>query len=97
MADFSSVPGCLDLLETYLRQLCLCAFRKDIFTHIKPVLHPEQMEAALLGEILLCYESVEKALKDCNRPPKLAQGYQLAVKNIDVLFSWLWEWKDGQF
>ncbi|KJK87933.1 hypothetical protein H633G_08218 [Metarhizium anisopliae BRIP 53284] len=88
MADFSSVPGCLDLLETYLRQLCLCAFRKDVFTHIKPVLHPEQMEAALSGEIPLCYESVEKALKDRNRPPKLAQGHQLAVKNIDVLFSY---------
>ncbi|KID83860.1 AT hook, DNA-binding motif protein [Metarhizium guizhouense ARSEF 977] len=97
MADFSSVPGCLDLLETYLQQLCLCAFRKDVFTHVKPVLHPEQMEAAVSGEIPLCYESVEKALKDRNRPPKLAQGHQLAVKNIDVLFSWLWEWKDAQF
>lgn len=97
MADFSSLPDCLDPLEIYLGQLCLCAFRKDVFTHIKSVLHPDQMEAALSGEIPLCYESVEKVLRERFRPPKLAQGHQLAVKSVDLLFSWLWEWKDGQF
>jgi hypothetical protein len=97
MIEFSAVPTCLDLLEKYLRQLCLCAFRKDVFTYIKSVLHPDHAEAALAGEIPLCYDSVEKALKEPHRPPQLAHGHRLAVKNIDVLFAWLWEWKDGQF
>jgi hypothetical protein len=97
MIEFSSVPDCLLLLEKYLRQLCLCAFRKDVFAYIKSVLHPDHMEAALAGEVPLCYDSVRDALAERHRPPQLAYGHRLAVKNIDVLFAWLWEWKDGQF
>ncbi|KAG7000021.1 hypothetical protein FocnCong_v012501 [Fusarium oxysporum f. sp. conglutinans] len=97
MIEFSSVPDCLQLLEKYLQQLCLCAFRKDVFTYIKSVLHPDHIEAALAGEIPLCYESVHDALAERHRPPQLAYGNRLAVKNIDVLFAWLWKWKDGHF
>ncbi|KAH7471845.1 hypothetical protein FOMA001_g13281 [Fusarium oxysporum f. sp. matthiolae] len=97
MIEFSSVPDCLQLLEKYLQQLCLCAFRKDVFTYIKSVLHPDHIETALAGEIPLCYESVHDALAERHRPPQLAYGNRLAVKNIDVLFAWLWEWKDGHF
>ncbi|KAH7114180.1 hypothetical protein B0J13DRAFT_533688 [Dactylonectria estremocensis] len=84
MQDFSAVPSCLELLEKYLRQLCL-------------FLRPEHMEAALSGEVPLCYDSVDKVLIERHGPPQLAYGHRLAVKNIDVLFAWLWEWKDGQF
>ncbi|EGU73900.1 hypothetical protein FOXB_15591, partial [Fusarium oxysporum f. sp. conglutinans Fo5176] len=97
MIEFSSVPDCLQLLEKYLQQLCLCAFRKDVFTYIKSVLHPDHVEAALAGEVPLCYDSVHDALAERHRPPQLAYGNRLAVKNIDVLFAWLWEWKDGHF
>ncbi|KAH7114164.1 hypothetical protein B0J13DRAFT_630962 [Dactylonectria estremocensis] len=97
MIEFSAVPACLDLLADYLRQFCLCAFRKDVFTHIKSALHPERKEAALAGEIPLCYDSVREALAERHRPPELAHGRRLAVKNIDVLFAWLWDWKDGRF
>jgi hypothetical protein len=97
MIEFSSVPDCLQLLEKYLRQLCSCAFRKAVFTHIKSALHADHMEAALLGEVPLCYDSVCDALAERHRPPQLAYGHRLAVKNIDVLYAWLWEWKDGQF
>ncbi|CAG1970840.1 unnamed protein product [Fusarium graminearum] len=55
MLEFSAVPNCLDLLENYLRELCLCAFRKDVFFHVKSALKPESLEAALSGEIPLCY------------------------------------------
>jgi hypothetical protein len=95
MIEFSAVLACLDLLADYLRQFCLCAFRKDVFTHIKSALHPERKEAALAGEIPLCYDSVCEALAERYRPPELAHGRRLAVKNIDVLFAWLWDWKDG--
>lgn len=27
----------------------------------------------------------------------MASGNQLAVKSIDVLFTWLWEWRDGRY
>jgi hypothetical protein len=97
MIEFSAVPACLNFLEKYLRQLCLCAFRKDVFRHIKSVLDPESTEAALAGEIPLCYTSIEASLKKEFRPPKLAHGNRLGVKSMDVLFSWLWEWNDGQF
>jgi hypothetical protein len=97
MIEFSAVPACLNFLEKYLRQLCLCAFRKDVFTHIKSILHPDHIEAALAGQIPLCYDSVKKTLKDSRHIPQLAHGHRVAVKNIDVLFAWLWEWKDGEF
>jgi hypothetical protein len=89
MIEFSSVPDCLQLLEKYLRRLCLCAFRKDVFAYIKSVLHPDHMEAALAGEVPLCYDSVRDTLAEGHRPPQLAYRHRLAVKIIDVLFAWL--------
>ncbi|KAJ4223243.1 hypothetical protein NW757_014381 [Fusarium falciforme] len=62
MLEFSAIPTCLDLLENYLRELCLCAFRKDVFFHARSALKPEYMEAALSGEIPLCYESVNNVM-----------------------------------
>ncbi|KAB8266546.1 hypothetical protein BDV30DRAFT_247683 [Aspergillus minisclerotigenes] len=38
MLEFSSIPTCQAYLMKYLRQLCLRAFRQDVFTHIKPQL-----------------------------------------------------------
>ncbi|GIC90381.1 uncharacterized protein Aud_006815 [Aspergillus udagawae] len=49
MTEFSSIPTCQDYLQKYLRQLCLCAFRKDVFTQIKALLKPESATAALAG------------------------------------------------
>lgn len=97
MMEFSAVPTCQDYLEKYLRQLCLCAFRKDVFAQIRPFLRKEAVEAALAGETPLCWPSVNEALQEQYRPPYLATGNRLAVKRIDVLFTWLWEWKDGRF
>ncbi|KAH7231312.1 uncharacterized protein BKA55DRAFT_714420, partial [Fusarium redolens] len=57
MLEFSSIPNCLYLLENYLRELCLCAFRKDVFFHVKSALKPEYLESALSGEIPLYYDS----------------------------------------
>ena len=62
MLEFSASPACLDLLDNYLRELCLCAFRKDVFFHAKSALMPEYMEAALSGEIPLCYDGVNNAM-----------------------------------
>lgn len=53
MLDISAIPACLDLLETYLRELCLCSFRKDVSFYVKSVLKPKCMEAAFSGEIPL--------------------------------------------
>jgi hypothetical protein len=97
MMEFSSLPPCLDLLEDFLRQLCLCTFRKDVFTQIKRLLHPDYAAKALAGEIPLCWPSIDQALQQWARPPQLARGNRLAVKSFDVLFTWLWEWKDGRY
>ena len=97
MTEFSETPACLDLLERYMCQLCLCAFRKDVFTHIQSVLLPPQRDAALAGEIPLCYSAITDVLQEAERDLMLARGHRLTVKNVDVLFAWLWEWKDGRF
>ncbi|KAL7903984.1 hypothetical protein GGI35DRAFT_484874 [Trichoderma velutinum] len=97
MLEFSAVPACLDLLGDYLRELCLCAFRKDVFFHIKAVLKPECTKAALAGEIPLCYNSVKDSLLKEHQFLQLAAGNRLAVKDIHVLFAWLWKSKDDQF
>ncbi|RKK10425.1 hypothetical protein BFJ66_g16164 [Fusarium oxysporum f. sp. cepae] len=97
MLEFSAIPTCLDILENYLRELCLCAFRKDVFFHAKSALKPEYLEAALLGEIPLCYDSVNNAMLEDHQPLQLAQGNRLAVKDVHVLFAWLWKSKDDHF
>ncbi|KAL7940156.1 hypothetical protein V8C42DRAFT_356442 [Trichoderma barbatum] len=81
MLEFSAIPACLDLLEDYLRELCLCAFRKDV-----SALKPECIEAAMMNSILEEYQ-----------PLQLAWGNRLAVKDINVLFAWLWKSKDDHF
>ena len=97
ITKFSAVPSCLDLLEEYLRQLCLCGFRKGMFSYIKSALYPDQIDAALAGLTPLCHDSVKGAVKENNLHVPLAHGHRLAVKSVDVLFTWLWEWNDGKF
>ncbi|KAI8648040.1 hypothetical protein NCS55_01502200 [Fusarium keratoplasticum] len=97
MLEFSAIPTCLDLVERYLRELCLCAFRKDVFFHVKSALKPECMEAALSGVIPLCYDSVNDAMLEEYQPLQLAHGNRLAVKDIHVLFAWLWKSTDDHF
>lgn len=97
MIEFSGTAACVERLEHLLCQLCLCAFRKDVFAHVQSTLHPDSIEAALAGEVPLCYESIQEVLQEQYRPLRLAYGSQVAVKNIDVLFAWLWEWRDGRF
>ena len=97
MIEFSGVTACVERLEILLCQLCLCAFRKDIFAHIQSTLQADSVEAALAGEVPLCYESIQEVLQEQYRPLQLAYGPRVAVKNIDVLFAWLWEWRDGRF
>lgn len=87
MANFSAVPSHLELSEKYLQQLCLYTFQKNVFSHIKSVLHPERIEVASAGEVRLYYEGLSDALTERNRPPRLAHGHRLAVKNIEVLFA----------
>ncbi|GKU09625.1 unnamed protein product, partial [Fusarium langsethiae] len=97
MLEFSSISARLNLLERYLRELCLCAFRKDVFFHAKSALKPKYLESALAGEIPLCYHSLNNAMLKDHQPLQLAEGNRLAVKNIDVLFAWLWKSKDDHF
>jgi hypothetical protein len=97
MQEFSAIAPYLDILEVYLRELCLCAFRKDVFFHVRSTLKPECIEAALSGSIPLCYASVSDAMVEKHQRLRLAEGNRLAVKDIDVLFAWLWKSKDGHF
>ncbi len=94
MEEFSSVAASLDFLEDYLRQLCMRAFRKDVFTYIKQMLKRNRSEEALGGNVALCYDAVQSVVKAKHRPLHLVTGNRLSVKSIEVLFAWLWEWRD---
>jgi hypothetical protein len=97
MLEFSGVFPCLKLLEDCLCQLCLCAFRKDVFTHVKLFLRPDCRDAALAGQTPLSGPSIEQVFQERYLPLHTATGNRIAVKGIDTLFSWLWEWKDGRY
>jgi hypothetical protein len=97
MEQFEEIPTCQDFLEDVLRQICLCAFRKDVFQEIKRFLKKEHVEEALAGEVSLCWPSVNRVLRPRHRPAHLVTGKRLTVQSIDVLFAWLWGWKDDQF
>jgi hypothetical protein len=45
----------------------------------------------------LCGPSVDRILKPQSRPISLLSETRLAVQSIEVLFTWLWEWKGDYF
>jgi hypothetical protein len=97
MQQFEGIPECQNFLEGVLWQMCLCAFRKDVFQHIKLLLKKECVEDALAGRVPLTWPSVNRVLRPQHRPAHLVTGKRLAVQSPDVLFSWLWEWRGDQF
>lgn len=97
LEQFQGSPQCLDFLHDFLCQLCLCAFRKDVFQQIKPLLKKEGIEEALEGRVPLCASSVSAALKARFRSLNIVSGKRLAVQSIEVLFIWLWGWKGSSF
>ena len=97
MQEFRGHPQCQAFLQDILRQICLCAFRKDVFQHIKHLIKKECVEDALAGRIPLCWPSVDRALRPRCRPLCLVSGARLAVQSIEVLFTWLWGRKADHF
>ena len=88
---------CLDLLEAYLTELCLCVFRKDVFQLVRAQIKPKCLESALAGEVPLSWASLNHVLCDEAKPLQLALGNRVAVKDPSTIVSWLWGWRDGEF
>jgi hypothetical protein len=97
LQQFKDSPRCRDYLQDVLQQLCLCAFRKDVFQHIKGMIKKDMLEPALAGRVSLCVPSVRGALQPRYRSLNLVSGKRLAVQSIEVLFVWLWGQKEGLF
>jgi hypothetical protein len=95
--QFEGIPTCQSFLEDVLLQICLRTFRKDVFHQIKDLIRKKYREEALAGKVALCWPSVDRILRPAFRPAALVSGKRLAVQSIDVLFAWLWGWKDNQF
>ncbi|KAL2810434.1 hypothetical protein BDW59DRAFT_168132 [Aspergillus cavernicola] len=91
LTTYNSIPPCLDFLEDFLRQLCLCVFWKDIFAQIKQLLYPDHIAQALAGEVPLCWPWVEESLCEWARPPQLVEGNWSKMKTFEALYTWLWE------
>jgi hypothetical protein len=96
MQEFGEHPRCQGFLQDTLQQICLCAFRKDVFQHIKHLIRKDCLEGALAGKVPLCWPSVNRVFKP-RSSPLLVSGGRLAVQSIEVLFTWLWEWKGDYF
>lgn len=94
MQEFDESPECQTFLTSVLLQICLCAFRKDVFQHIKELIQPRFVEEALAGEVPLCWPSINRVLRGPYRPLQLVSGTRIGIQSADVLFSWLWGWKD---
>jgi hypothetical protein len=45
----------------------------------------------------VCWPSVNRVLQPRHRPVHLVTGKRLTVQSIDVLFAWLWGWREDQF
>ena len=97
LQEFQASPQCQDFLQDMLRQLCLCVFRKDVFQHIRHIVKKGSLEEALAGRVPLCWASVRAALQPRHRTLTLVSGKRLAVQSIEVLFAWLWGWRDSCF
>ena len=97
MQQFEGILECQEFLEDVLQQICLCAFRKDVFQHIKHLVKKGCVEEALAGKVPLCWPSVNRILRPRHSPAHLVKGKRLAVQSVDVLFAWLWEWKGDHF
>ncbi|BAE54527.1 unnamed protein product [Aspergillus oryzae RIB40] len=92
------------LLLQLLVDLCLRAFRKDVFAVLaersgttQPV-HRRQMEAALAGEVPLTVLGLRRVFQ--RRPLgddfRFVESRSAKVHHIEVLFAWLWGWQgDG--
>lgn len=97
MQQYEGYATCQTFLKDVLRQMCLSAFRKDVFQDIKRLLKKDCIADALTGKVSLCWPSLHRVLRSRYRPIRLVAGSRLAVQGLDVLFTWLWDWKDDQF
>jgi hypothetical protein len=68
-----------------------------VFQHIKRLIKKGCLAEALAGKVPLCLPSVERILKPEFSTLQLVSGSQLAVQSVEVLFAWLWEWKEDCF
>jgi hypothetical protein len=89
------------LLLRLLVQLCLRAFRQDVFTALgqartQQPLHPEYLEAACLGETPLTIKGLGPVFRHSHfhHDLQFVSGPKMKVTHIEVLFAWLWGW-DG--
>ena len=52
--QFRQTPKCQEFLEDVLQQICLQAFRKNVFQDIKHLLKKRYIKKALAGKVPLC-------------------------------------------
>lgn len=97
LQQFQDYPACQEFIQEYLCQLCLCAFRKDVFQNIRHLIKKRRVTEALSGQVPLCMPSVTTILKTEFSALPLVSGNNLAVQSVEVLFAWLWDWEDDCF
>ncbi|XP_014550169.1 hypothetical protein COCVIDRAFT_21299 [Bipolaris victoriae FI3] len=84
-------------LLSLLVDICLRAFRKDVFQHIRLIIRRRYRAPALSGDIALCRPIMEKIVKPTHLPLHFVSGNRVSVKTIGALCRWLWDWEDGTF
>lgn len=96
-ADFAQSALLLQLLV----QLCLRAFRKDVWTALADLstrqpLHPTHLQAACAGDIPLTLKGIRQVFRHSYFQGDLVfvSGSKMKVTHVEVFFAWLWGW-DG--
>ncbi|KAK2793818.1 hypothetical protein FQN50_009980 [Emmonsiellopsis sp. PD_5] len=82
--------------------VCLQAFRKDVFMYLDNVKqfpwqwNPQQKQKALAGKIMLTWAGLQSVFPELTSPEMIhaVAGNNMSVRSISVLFAWLWGW-DG--
>lgn len=72
-------------------------FRKDVFLQVKRLLRTDHADHALAGEVPLSYDSIRSVFIEGAQELPLLNQRRVAVKSVDTIFAWLWEWKDGRY
>jgi|SRR2546423_572987 len=88
-------PAPAQLLWCYLRQICLRAFRRDVFQTIRKSLQPGSMKHALNGSLPFSAAALRDSIS--RRPAfALADAPNQRIREYNVLFQFLFE-EDDEF
>lgn len=94
LRDFGSVPECRTYILEYLQQLCLRAFRRDVFNTLKKSLNSESVtrSQAVSGKVPLSHYALSTSLTGRGATHiTITNAPNQKIRRYSELFAYLWE------